>query len=42
MLVTNSYTQVSHGGIRENTEDGLYEVLMQSTKPTTLVVGGSM
>ena len=37
--VTNSYTQVSHGGIRENTEawflteDGLYEVLMQSRKP---------
>ena len=37
--ITNSYTQVSHGGIRENTEawflteDGLYEVLMQSRKP---------
>ena len=37
--ITNSYGQVVHGGIRENvemwflTEDGLYEVLMQSRKP---------
>lgn len=38
--ITNSYTQENnHGGLRENTEvlflteDGLYEVLMQSRKP---------
>ena len=36
--ITNSYT-LGHGGLRENTEawflteDGLYEVLMQSRKP---------
>lgn len=37
--ITNSYGQVGHGGVRENTEHwflteyGLYEVLMQSRKP---------
>lgn len=39
LSITNKDTQVRHGGFRENTEmwflteDGLYEVLMQSRKP---------
>lgn len=37
--VNNNYTQVGHGGLRENTEfwflteDGIYELLMLSRKP---------
>lgn len=42
--ITNGYGQVGHGGVRENTEhwflteDGLYEVLMQSRKPIAKAV----
>ncbi|WP_253262796.1 BRO-N domain-containing protein [Bacillus cereus] len=37
--ISNNYTQVRHGGLRENTEfwflteDGIYELLMLSRKP---------